>query len=367
MFEVYTGHKPGRQSLAVVLSGALLIATLGLALFQSQQSRTLGDPVRIPGTRLTVRPPKDWRQMPNQPNTFILTADEDVGTDLAELRARRLRFFSGQRGPLASHRSGPAATEDLSGYMPITREPEPVAPIAGMPAVEQIWKVARVAIFRRRPVRYEQTVIVRDAMSPAGEYIHVEYEPLSELPSAGDQLLLDAVCEAIRYEPLAAVADPLRHAGVEFALAAGWQAAALDESLPAVRISRAGGMDATVELFRTVLPNDADVSAAMRLLGRAAWRASPRFMEFRAGSRTDGTRVLRAAYRGTRHASHLRSAWLVVAPDGQAAALLASAPEGEIDVLETAAEDIVENVELASGAVEPIAFEKLLELIGRGR
>lgn len=369
MFEVYAGHKPGRQSLAVVLSGALLIATLGLAMFQSHQSRALGDAVGIPGTRLTVRPPRDWRQMPNQPNTFILTADEDAGTDLAELRARRLRFYSGRRGALASPRPVPAATEDLSGYTPITPRAEPVDPIAGMPAVERVWKVARRAVFRRRPVQYEQTVIVRDAVSPTGEYIHVEYEPLSEMPSAGDKLLLDAVCAAIRYDggaASAALADPLQHAGVEFPLAAGWQAVAYDESVPAVRVVRQGSADATVALFRTSLPDDADPSAAMRLLGRAAWRASPRFMEFRSGSRTDGTRVLRAAYRGTRHVSPLRSAWMVVSPQGQAAVLLAAATGEQVEAVEKAAEDIVESLEMTSGAVAPIDFEALLEIIGRG-
>jgi hypothetical protein len=262
--------------------------------------------------------------------------------------------------------------DDVSGYQPLTRGPEPVDPIAGLPAYEQVWQVVRLGTFRRQPVRYDQTVIVRDAVSPAGDYIHVEYEPLSDRPTAGDRLLLDAICAAIEFEGTAASAalgDPLQHAGVSFPLTAGWQAAAFAADVPALRVGKPGlEPDAwSVAVFRASLASDDDPALALRRLSRSAWSASPRFMEFRSGSRADGSRVLRAAYTGRRYVGRLQSVWLVLKPNREAAVLLAQASPDRIDEAQRAAHDIAENVEMTSGAVPPIPLDDLLALLDRGQ
>lgn len=205
MYEVSSGARPGRPALAAVLSAAILLGTLGLAWVQVRGTLALGPPQRIEGTNLTVRVPRGWRQHSDEPGTFTLPVHDSEDDAQRPAVGKRLRFSTGRLGAFSMADLAPSAN------------PGPTRPatIAGIPAVQG----SRITQFRFRGRGYARETLIRHACTPRGDFVRVEYDPLTE-PMPGDLELLEAVCAAVRLdEPdarLDAVAS-LGRAGIELA------------------------------------------------------------------------------------------------------------------------------------------------------
>lgn len=91
MVDVYTGAKPGRPALLLVMSAAILAGTLGLAWWHVSAARALAPDVRVGDTPLLVRPPRGWLHHPKEPGTFILPVRRSIRGREQQLIERRLK------------------------------------------------------------------------------------------------------------------------------------------------------------------------------------------------------------------------------------------------------------------------------------
>lgn len=218
MFEVNSGSRPVRPSAAILASAVALALVLALAYVQTRQSLALGAPVRIAGTDLVVRPPAGWIQHPKLPGTFLLTRTAR-DADPSGRPERKISFTGGRNHVYFS----PADLLTRDQQSPLSPEP---AIIAGLPGVE----VRRLVRREFRGWRYAHETIIRMACSPRGDFVRIDYEPLTE-PTQGDLELLRAVSAAVRIEtPGAALSAPdaLAAAGVQIKPDAKWRFAAAD-------------------------------------------------------------------------------------------------------------------------------------------
>lgn len=352
MFEAYSGHKPGRKNLAVLLSGGVLIAALGMAWLQARSRLSLGDPVKIAGTNLWVRPPKGWVEA--EPGTFVLIS-KDVRRQSID---RRVRFSAGRERMFER----PNPTSDP----PVKR----VDPIGGLFAVEQ--EFSRRVLTSGGEMKYLQTVIIRKAVSQRGDFILVEYEPLS-VASAGDHLLLDAICAEIRFDEPALNVNPdeaLRDAGVEFPLDSAWRVAAPGESEPSgLYIGPAEAAESfwSLGVFRTRFDSDDLKRELERFVGRRGVRLAPSFLEYLRPIRSGGVEVVGVLYGGQK--SFARSFWMASASETESVLIVAFATPDSVDDANRAARRIAETIRFTSGAqVTPANIEGLIrELRPRAR
>ena len=184
MAEVYTGSKPGRPNILLLLTAGALVGALGLAWVQVQGTRALGDPVAIADTPLIVRPPLGW-VMSDNPRLFgkpirkqiwgreIWTAERAVEFHYNDYFTQYTLMFR-----LAAARTGlPARIAEWNG----------------------IQYVANRQVVDHGGRRIVGQKVHRWVSTPRGEQIGVEYTPLAEL-SHGDLYLLDEICEDIRLD-----------------------------------------------------------------------------------------------------------------------------------------------------------------------
>lgn len=209
MYEVSSGTRPGRPALAAVLSGAILLVTLGLAWVQVRSTLALGSAQRIAGTNLVVRAPSGWRQHRDEPGTFVLLVHDSDDDPRRPAISKQVRFTAGRLTAFSMADLAPSA---VAG-------PIRPASIAGIPGAQ----ASRITQFRFRGRGYARETLIRHACTPRGDFVRVEYDPLTE-PMPGDLELLEEICAAIqldepdaRLEARAAMA----RAGVELPLPAG--------------------------------------------------------------------------------------------------------------------------------------------------
>jgi hypothetical protein len=346
MFEVYSGHKPGRKNLAVLLSGGVLIAALSMAWLQARSRLTLGDPVQISGAKLWVRPPKGWVE--DEPGTFVLISKDGRRESIN----RRVHISAGRERMFES----PYPTSNPR----VTR----VDPIGGLFALEQELTDSRRVLTSHGPREYTQTIIIRKAVSPRGDFILVEYEPLS-VASAGDHLLLDAICAEIRFDEPALNVNPdqaLRDAGVEFPLDSDWHVAAPGKNEPSgLYIGPAAGGKSfwSLGVFRTRLDSDDLKKELERFVGRRGVRLAPSFLEYLPPIRSDGVDAVGVLYGGQK--SFTRSFWMASAGETQSVLIIAFATPDSVDDANRAAQRVAETIRFTSGA--PVTAASLAELV----
>ncbi len=375
MIEVYSGHTPGRRNLAAMLSGAVLVAMLSIAWLQGRSLRTLGEPVAIAGTDLTIRLPIGWVEDPRNPGTFLLPTDPGPSGDGPGVPSRRIQVAARQREfrspyPTRSVLQGRGENRRLRD-----RRVSRIDPIAGMRAVEQIWDVNRNVLVRGRVLQLTQTILVREAASLRGDYIYIEYEALSDL-SAGDRLLLDAICAGIRDEAPEREADPaeaMGRIGAKFEMEPGWTVADPNPpELAGLYVGPAVESDAfwSVGVFRTRFATDDLQRALTRLMSSGGIRLGiPESLRFTGPERIGDNALIGVHYRGgnPNHAIPIASLWIVSAGKNETAVVVTLARGANVEAAEQAAEHIAETIRFASGkAVTPVSDDELKQRFARG-
>lgn len=291
MVEVFSGTRPGRPALLLVLCAATLCLTLGLAWAQVQAARALGPETRLAGTPLVVRPPRNWVQDPELPGRFV---------------PRARRFDAGPGGEPVEHRitvgyeRRPAFTplEDLirlydwQDVAASDRVPLTATSVGGFPGVQAI----RARTYSYRGRIYARQTVLRVASLPRGDVIRVEYWPLGEL-SEGDFELLSSVCQAIRLEDPAYQRSPdelLARAGVRFEIPPTWRLCGPDfESVAGLYLQDAGAGYPrwALGVFRTWLAQNRSPRDVLVDFAEQIWLLPRAAVDVREYTRIDGARV----------------------------------------------------------------------------
>ncbi len=217
MIEIHAHTRPARPVLLPVVCAAALFSAVGLAWWQVEDARVLGDEIAISGSPLIVRVPREWVAASGTPGRFVLPGE---GHD--------------PRGAVTPEREIVFRHARLGTFVPpeqvivqLNREqsaqstaPEP-ARVGGMPGL-QVRRIITVS-FGRHVIQRETAM--RVAVTPQGDVIHVEFTPLLELSTA-DLELLDRICASIRLADRPANAASgvlLKSAGVRFPIARDWE------------------------------------------------------------------------------------------------------------------------------------------------
>ncbi len=253
-FEVYTGARPGRPLLTLVVCAALLAGTLALAWWQVQAASALGPLQQVGDLPLRVQPPKGWIADPRDPAAFVLPVRDEGWRSVALPFERRIRFefeklprfltvdellrHSQLTDPHAQQMARPASIGPYPGFE--TRRLEP-------------FRIGRSNLFRE--------TIIRMACLPRGYLITVVYDPLIDLRPADIQIL-DDVCKTLVIDDRSLADDPenyLAEAGFEFPLEDNWTIVWSDfAEVPGIYVG--GTVDGwpawSIGLFRTWCAND---------------------------------------------------------------------------------------------------------------
>lgn len=225
LVEVHNPARPGRPKLLLFLCAGALVSALVLAWLQVQQTLSLGPPLTLVETPLTIRAPRGWAQEPTDPRTFHPAPKERRSSGLSDVLERRVRFIY-ERGPgfiapeRLVEREWNRTLAELPGALPqVLRERQP-RKIGGMPAVQY----HRVIPVQQREGVVTFETIMRVACTPRGDMIGVEYWPLLEA-SLADLELLDRICDAIRVDGLTSQLSSLelqKRVGLRFPIARDW-------------------------------------------------------------------------------------------------------------------------------------------------
>ena len=351
MFEVYTGTRPGRPRLLLVLSAVILAGVLGAAWLQVRHSRTLEPERRIEGTPLVVRLPEGWVQPnKNDPGLFVLPIQRTVHGKLQWEADREIRFRYERTGAFR-------APLDMLAEQP-SAEFEPTPAHIGPFEAVQMRQVLRRRWGRSTVVRQQ---IIRLTCLPGGEVISVTYVPMTDLTVA-DLRLFDKVCLATRVEDGRLVVPPqeaMEHAGVEFPV--DDDAVTSLPQIADVPGMHLGGSENSVPvwslgIFRTWLA--AGRAPRDLLLDFAAnkWLLSEEDAEVREWTRADGARVAAIAHpQPARNRSPISAVWVVAESPEEAVMLLAQADGRYAASAATAAEAVVEEIAITPlAAIPPI-------------
>jgi hypothetical protein len=332
MFEVYTGTKPGRPTVLLLLTAAVLVGALALAWTQVRGALALGDEVAIEGTPLIVRPPKGWVQSPGNPAVFGKWVRKRVWGREVWAAERKLEF-------------------QCNDYFDqLTRLFQAAATSPAQPA--RIGRFDGVQFLVGRPgPRAENQAIYRWASMPQGGQVSIEYTPLIEA-SHGDMDLFDAVCEGVRVDGSELPREPqetLAYAGVRFPIAADWQIfGAQDRSGPGVWVQRFEGNCPVwaLAVFRRGLPGG---SHPIDLLLAESRRLMPRSLRPEPTFRDDGTYVAFTRNVGlARTGSVVVSVWIVAKSRAEAAVIYVLADPLHSDAANDAARQLAGTIDFIS-------------------
>lgn len=337
MYEVHSGIKPGRPTTAVVICAGVLVATLGIAALQVRDKLALGEPMRLGGTALSVRLPRGWDEDPDRPWSFVMKARRGRGPGERPTIERRITFETGRWHTFLSPGTW------LDGALPRPNRFDVRARVVSSTRIGPLFGQEAIHAVQRRFGRwsYVQEYSTRVVVSPRGDYIAVNYEPLSEM-TPGERQLLDDICDNIRLdEPALHMSheEVLEAAGLKFSVQRDWQLCGPDfPEAPGLYIAQLseGHPIWAIGVFRTWLAPDRQVGDLLRDFGREVWGLSDRDITIQRASRDDG-RVIA----GVRHpradtgSPDITSVWATAAGESEAAILFVSAPAERI---ETAAE-----------------------------
>lgn len=222
-FEVYTGARPGKPRLALVISAVMLAGVLGLAWIQARDKSALGPAQRVGDSPVWIRPPRDWRADPEDPYAIILPAREEGWRRRVFPFERRIRL-EWERLP---------TFRPLEDLLRLKRLDDPrsvdslrASRIGPFDALE-VHKFVPKRIGRSNFLR---ETIVRITCLPRGHVLTVEYDPLIDIRPA-DLEILEDVSASLRIDDRTLSGPPdafLRQAGVDIPLEPGWQVVGAD-------------------------------------------------------------------------------------------------------------------------------------------
>lgn len=347
MIEVYTGARPGRPRLLLMLTAGLLAAVCGTAWWQVRDARRLAPERKVGDLPLYVRPPRDWVLLPGDQQTYGLPVARDHWGRPATTLRRAIRYHY-HRLPVFV--SPDVLLSKLNGPNDRILSQEP-APIGGYPGVQ-----VRLVSRGERDVRER---LIRLACLPRGEVIEVEYTPLGEL-SPGDFELMDDVCAAVRLDVPGATASAAAaeaRAGVQLTGAAGdWRFALPDlAAVPGLYVSGedVDGGQWTVSLFRTWLAAGRTPNDLLRDFASEFWLMWDVGSLVEQVSRPDGATVATLRYPVAQGGNERIIAASVVSAPGGAAILFAFGAIAQPKAAWDAADRIARMVELGPLAGAP--------------
>ncbi len=343
--QVYSGSRPGRPWLLLVLASGVLIGMLGLAWFQVYMSRALGPERQVGDTPIYLRLPLDWRPDPNRKNTFVLP-HEDRGSRLIRVELLRLPTFRSLSSVMTRLRLDDPETH---------RRPPTPAPIGRFGGYEvQELRVIRV---RGRNTLLER--LVRFTCLPDGHLIYLEYEPLGDLRPA-DFDIMDQVCQTVRVElpGLAGTAqERVTAAGVELPLGDDW--VVVRPGLEQVAgVHCGGGEDGTprwaLSIFRTWLAHGREPRDLLADFAAEFWLAWELDDHVRESRRSDGTTtyLLQHPEIGLSDEA-IPGVAVVTAPDAPPAMVYVCAGQGDARDAITITERVLQEIELGPVADMP--------------
>ena len=300
--EVYTGAKPGRPVLALVMTAVSLVLVLGLAWVQLSNRRALQDETVINGTPLVVRPPKDWLRNEQAPGKFFLPAPS--GRQWRGVPFSKQITFEYRRLP-----------EFIS---PVTYERSAPSRLAGLPAVQ-----TRLPDEEQTHRHAASNAIERVAVSPRGDVIRVELQTLTGVTMA-DLALLNVVAEAVRVETGGlgvAPAEALARAGVTASVDDDWTAA-LPEYDEVAACYFGGGIEGmpvwSVAILRSWLAHQRTLVNLLEDYAARHWGRTPREISIETFARDDGLTVAHLRPLG-RHQQSIAAVWAVAGADSEVA------------------------------------------------
>jgi hypothetical protein len=344
-FEVYTGTRPGRPRLLLIVNAALLLAALGLAGWQVYESHALGPVQRVGDTPLRVRPPRGWRADPRNPGSFVLPV-ADRGRQPAREFARRIQFefirlpaFQAPEQLLHS-----PALENFGQVAQARR-----ARIGKYDALEALY-VMPLQIGR---MRLRGQIIVRFTCLPRGQLLKVIYEPLIDLRPSDEQIL-DAVCQSLHIDDPTlndTPADYLAHAGLTFPLEPSWQMVGTDfEAVPGVFLGGSSdkGPAWAIGVLRTWLAAERTPQDLLRDVAAQEWLNWDVDRLLREHRRDDGATVATIRHAGFGELNtDLPSAWVVSQSASQTVMLLVYAAPADAARADAVAEQLAGALQIA--------------------
>ncbi len=286
--EAYTGTRLGRPRLLLIVNAAVLAGTLGLAWWQTRESRALGAERRLGDTPLVVRPPRGWHADPRDPHSFVLPVADRSRRAVREFERRiqfeftRLPTFQ----PLAQILSLPAWTS--TGEVVRARR----ARLGRYDAIE-VHQIVPVQVGWRR---LRGQIITRFTCLPRGHLIKVVYEPLIDLRPA-DAQILDEVCQSLRLDDATlngAPSDYLARAGLTLPLEPDWQVVGSDfEGVPGVYLGGAtrDGPAWAIGMLRTWLAAGRTPADLLRDVAAQEWLVWDTEDLIRQEQRADGAMI----------------------------------------------------------------------------
>ncbi len=344
--EVYTGTRPGRPRLLLIVNGALLVAMIGLAWWQVRAARGLGPQRRVGDTPIMVRLPHGWRGDPRNPGVFMLPIASRSGR-LAREFERRIEFEFTR--------------------LPSFQSPEQLLRLPELENLGQIAQVQRarlgkfdaIEIHYVRPVqigrrRMHGEILARLACLPRGHLIKVVYEPLIDLRPSDEQIL-DEVCASVSLDDPTlngAAADYLSRAGLTLPLERDWQVVGADfDAVPGVYIG--GGTDKgpawSIGVLRTWLAGGRtprDLLSDLAVQQWLTWDVEQLIREPQAAGATKLTTIRHSGF-GEANTT-LPSAWIASQSASQAVLLLVYAGPQDAEAADAVAEKLAGAVQFAA-------------------
>lgn len=329
MIEVYSGSKPGRPVVLLLVCAAMLFAALGAAALQTRGKRMLGPEIALPGTPLIVRVPLGWQQNPHDPGQFALLDPAERGLPAAQRSYERGVRISYQRVDsfIAPEFMLPPATEVEHTAVETTQ-----GMIGGIPAVQ----IRRFRSLEFRGEVLTQQWLTRVACTTRGDVIRIEYEPRLG-PTTADMALLDAVCAAVRLQTSGAyVASGTQPSDVRVAAGLALDAPANctivahdDDAFPSLGIvGQEEGVPAySVVVRRTWLAHDRRPIDLLVDFVDVVWKRPTYKYDLRQWSRLDGVEVVSLVNREVGDAAALLGAVHVVSAGPDRTAIVAASRE----------------------------------------
>jgi hypothetical protein len=354
MIEVYSGTRPGRPGRLTLVSAATLCLMLALAWTQVRSTRALGDEVRLPGTPLVVRPPRNWVHDPDSPGRF-LPRTRLIGADRGEDPLEHRIAVGYERRPTFTPLADLIRLYDWQDVAASDRVPPTATTIGGFPGVQAI----RARTFRYRGRMYVHQTVLRVVSLPRGDVVRVEYWPLGEL-SEGDFELLDGVCQAIRLEDPAYQQPPealLTQAGVRFEIPPGWRLCGPDfEPVAGLYLQDTGtGFPRwALGVFRTWLAPNRSPRDLLTDFAEQVWLLARASVEVHEYTRIDGVRVATLRHPEFGGPVTMYPAVRLVASSPEEAVLLVAISDGaEAREADRAAEDLAGRINVVAGGRMP--------------
>lgn len=357
MLEVYTGYKPGRPALLLVLSASILALTLGLAWAQTQATRLLAPEYAVDETPLLVRPPRNWRPDANMPGRFLRVRVSDEYAEQGAAPAEQyIQFAYERRGTFVPPLEIIEELRWVQGNDQAQAQAAKIGPYDGV-------QVIRSRERRFRNFRYVQENVLRVACSPRGDVIRVEYEPLLEL-TPGDLELLNVICASarLRDEPASRRPDRLLDAaGLRFPVHSDWVFSSPDfVETPGLYLGgKVGEVPCwAIGIFRTWLSERRDAEAVLRDFAINAWGSDAALLRVPVRSRADGS-LIATVRRATRAPSgeSIIAGRLVARDDDAAALLVVCAAEPAGGIAEAIADDLALALEFTDSPKLPRAVD----------